>query len=137
MTTGGQELVDPAGTGGLDDQGDHHIHQAREHGAQEDAQEAEGTGAGQRRDESEGAAQENGALLPGGEDVEQGAEAGAAQGRGLVQVQPAGIGQDRHQQRRRHDGQQLLKSEDQVAFDGWLLMDVIHQFHKAISSLIN
>ena len=125
-----QELGHPGGAGLFNDQGDEHIHKASEQGANEDAQEAIRAGAGQGADEGEGAAQEHGALLAGGdEDVEQRAHACAKQRGRLVQVQAGAVRQHGHQQGGGHDGQQLLEGVDKVLLEGRLLIDVIDQFH--------
>ena len=129
---GGQQLVDPAGAGGLDDQGDEDVHQAGEDRAQEDAHVTESGGADQGRDEGKGAAQEYGAFELGHQQIEQRAEARAAQRGRLAHVlgAAAGIHQHGHQQRGRHNGQHLLESVHQILADRGLVVNVIHQFHQ-------
>ncbi len=126
-----QQFVDPLGTSHLDDQGNDDVYQAGKQSAQEDAQEAESYGAGQRADEREGAAQEDGTLLAGrDEEIEQRAEARAAQRGRLAHIGSGAVHQDRDQQGRSHDGQQLLECVQQVLFDWRILINVVDKLHK-------
>ena len=127
----GKQLVDPAGAGLFDDQRDDGVDQTREDRAQEHAQIAEGDRADQRLDEREGAAEEHGALAPGDEEIEQRAEACAAQRSRLAHVGRTAVEVDQHghQQRGGHDGENLLEGVDEVFTDRRFVIGVVDQFH--------
>ena len=137
---GGHEPVDPFHADEPDDERDHDIHQTGQRRAEDEAEIADGhagrTGkrSGHGADEREGRAEEHGALFPGEEDVDERADAGAEQrGCGVHGVRAGetriAVDDERHNERCRHDGEQLLDGEDDQLAELRLVFYVVDEFH--------
>ena len=128
---GGQELVDPICADKVDDDRDEDINEARKYCTDDDAKEAESSGADQRGDEGEGAAKEDRALAAGDEQVDQCACARTEESCGLIHYDGAltAVDQNGYQQGCRNDCQQLLQRKDQIRAELRFVVDVVNQFH--------
>ena len=119
---GGHQLRDPARTGIPDDDRQYDVHKACHGRAEDDAAGTVGNGCDQRGDKCEGAAEKYRALKSRKELVNKGTDAGTEDRRRDLGRKPD---DGRYCDRRRQNGQQLLKREDEHSSEFWPVMNVI------------
>ena len=144
----GHQLIDPLDAADLHDGSDHDVHKARHSGTDDQAGKAHvdsglrggsaGESGGHGGQEGEAGAEEHRALEPGEEQVNDGADAGAEQRSALAHHARSFtecrdnrvIGDRRHSDGRRQDGQQLLEGEDNQLSNLRPVVDFVNKIHK-------
>ena len=128
----GHQLVDPLDTAEFDDQRDDDIDQARDQGAEDQACITDGDGGRTAEggehgtDEGEGRAKEHRAGALGEEQIHDGADARAEQGRRSAHA----VADDRrNRDGRRHDGKKLLQSKEDDLSEFRFVFDTVDEIH--------
>ena len=128
---GGKELLDPLGSDEVDNECDDGIDKTCDDCADDYAECAESGRADQGADEGEGAAEEDGALTLGEEDVNEGTDACAEKRGGLAEEfgSCCGIHEHGNEHGCGYDSKQLLEAEYQILAEFGPFVDVIDEFH--------